>query len=179
MRICFAATRVDLDHHAIELDRLRSELIAVAPLSLLAQDEQTFGAVAEAARSARSQLSDIADRLHRPEQLGGAALALHDGQSASLEAMGETFFAHAARLAEANASSLAGLDANLKSLSVSDTMSRGFVLATSLDDGRLVSTARDARVLKNLCLHFVDGLVAVCPETFPPNATQKVKGNSK
>ena len=66
---------------------------------------------------------------------------------------------------DANVASLADLERSLRALSVDDTLGRGFALVTSPDSGTLVRTAEQARTMKNLVLHFVDGTMAARLET--------------
>jgi exonuclease VII large subunit len=78
--------------------------------------------------------------------------------------LGESFFAHIARRLDAEAAAIVDLERTLRSLSVSDTLGRGFALALSTRDGALVRTAAEARTQPRIFLRFVDGMVAVHPE---------------
>ena len=161
LRIRVAATRTGLDHQALELDRLHRELIAGAPKALDIQNTQTTAAIGEGALSAQSCLAGLAEVSHRPQQITGAVINLLDGQSRSLETLSEAFFICKARQLEAEDARLVNLEKSLRSLSIQDTLLRGFVLVTSENDGAIVATATEAKKLKNLVLHFNDGVVAI------------------
>lgn len=165
LQIEIARRRSLLDHQADWLEALRSELVAKTPLLLQAQGEGAEAAVRAGATTALFRLDQTRSELRSADELGVAVKALLDTQSNAILQLRETFFAHAARLRDANVASLADLDRSLRALSVDDTLGRGFVLVTSPDSGTLVRNAEQARTMKNLVLHFVDGTVAARLET--------------
>jgi exodeoxyribonuclease VII large subunit len=165
LQIEIARCRSALDHQADWLEALRSELVARTPLLLQAQGEGVETSVRAGATTALFRLDQTRSELRGADELGVAVKALLDTQSDAILQLRETFFAHAARLRDANVASLGDLERSLRALSVDDTLGRGFVLVTSPDSGTLVRTAEQARTMKNLILHFVDGTVAARLET--------------
>ena len=161
LRIRVATTRASLDYQVLELERLHRDLIAGAPQALNIQNAQTTAAIGKGALSAQSCLAGLAEVLRRPQQISGAVIDLLDGQSKALETLSEAFFAWSGRQLETDDARLADLEKSLRSLSIEDTLSRGFVLVTSENDGAIVSAAAEAKNLKNLVLHFNDGVVAI------------------
>lgn len=168
LRIAGATARAELNHQAQELDRLHRELTAGVPRALNLHNEQTSAAIADGGKSARARLSATREGLQRPDQIGGVVIALLDNQVQSLEALGEVFIAHFSRRLESEAACLSNLEQKLRSLSVQDTLARGFILATADDESNILTSATEARKRGRLRLHFSDGVVAVRPETAFP-----------
>jgi exodeoxyribonuclease VII large subunit len=165
LRICVATWRANLGHQAENLERLRAELLAGAPKALALQTDQSDRIIGDGARSARAEWESLFAGLPPPTEIGGAVAALMEAQENALAVLGESFFAHIARRLDAEAASSGDLERTLRSLSVQDTLERGFSLAVSTHDGALITTAAEARAQKTLHVHFVDGIVAVRPES--------------
>jgi exodeoxyribonuclease VII large subunit len=165
LQIEISRSRSALDHQADWLEALRSELVARTPLLLQSQGEGVETSVRGGATTALFRLDQARSELRGAVELGVAVRALLDTQSNSIFQLRETFFAQAARLRDANVGSLADLERSLRALSVDDTLGRGFVLVTSPDSRTLVTSTEQARTMKNLVLHFVDGTVAARLET--------------
>ncbi|MDI9847065.1 exodeoxyribonuclease VII large subunit [Rhodoblastus sp. 17X3] len=171
LRIRLATTSANLGHQAKELERLRADLIVEAPRGLDIQSAETELAFGEGARSAHTSLESLFIGLHRHAEVSGATANLLEVQSNALATLGETFFAHITRALDAEAAAIVDLERTLRSLSVSDTLGRGFALALSTRDGALVRTAAEARCQPRIFLRFADGMVAVRPEipSSPPH----------
>jgi len=164
LRIRLAASCADLGHQAKELERLRAELIDEAPKGLVVQAAQAELAFGAGTRTAQANLDLLSSGLWQPAEVSGATATLLEVQSAALATQGESFFSHFARRLDAEAAAVADLERTLRSLSVSDTLARGFALAISNRDGALVRTAAEARSQSRIFLRFADGMVAVRPE---------------
>lgn len=166
LRIAFATKRTELGHQSLAFERLRSELLVAAPQAVELQKAQSRKVLSDGANAVQNSLAALGATMPPPALIGGAVVALLDKEASALESLGERLFAHVASRFNAEAVGLADLEKALRSLSVQDTLARGFVLVTAPNIGATVATATEAAKHHNLILHFSDGLVAVRPEAF-------------